>query len=225
MAPGALGGVDDAAEPEGAPRDAATPAGSYNPLRYWARPLILAGLVTVLLGLTWWDQRRIPDRPARPDVLTATPAAGATVSASDPGLVDALSRLRTALGRRDARALANLADPEGLVVAAFGGSVPDSGYGVPTGDAPRFSQDILSGAQLTPLNWRNDGRGRVVVLVDGWRRHPLRLSPNSTLELTPLSGIGLVSRAGTWYWRWLLPDPQGVLGQQARSMVWQEWPR
>jgi hypothetical protein len=193
-----------------------------NPLRYWLRPLILGVLVIILLGLTYWDQQRVPDRPVAPDVLTATPRADGTVSASDPSLTDTLARLRTALQRRDARALSALIDPDGLTVAAFGGIIPETGYNVT--DTARFSQDILSGSQMSLLGWRNDGRGRVIVLSDGWKEKPLRLSANSTLDLTSLSGIGLASRAGTWYVRWLLPDPNGVLAQQARSLVWQPWP-
>jgi hypothetical protein len=201
----------------------AQPAERYNPFSYWLRPLVLAVLVLILLGLTYWDQRRVPDRPARPDVLTATPQAGATVSASDPSLTDTLARLRTALQRRDARGLANLSDPDGLIVAAFGGTLPEAG-GYTVTDTLRFSQDALNGAQLSTLGWRNDGRGRVIVLADGFKTHNLRLSANSTLELTSLAAIGLAPRAGTWYVRWVLPDSTGVLAQQARSLVWQPWP-
>src|SRR5205814_1886561 len=116
---------------------------------YWLRPLILAVLVLILLGLTYWDQRRVPDRPVAPDVLTATPQANGTVSATDPGLTDTMARLRTALQRRDARALANLSDPDGLIVAPFGGAIPDTGASVT--DTYRFSQDALNGAQLRLL--------------------------------------------------------------------------
>src|SRR5439155_7215247 len=140
------------------------------------------------------DQRRVPDRPVAPDVLTATPQASGTVSASDPGLVDTMDRLRTALQRRDARALANLSDPDGLIVAPFGGTIPDTGFKVT--DTYRFSQDALNGAQLQLLGWRNDGRGHVIVLADGWKERPLRLAANDTLNITALTGIGLVSRAG-----------------------------
>jgi hypothetical protein len=199
------------------------PVERYNPLAYWSRPLILGVLVLILLGLTYWDQQRVPTRPARPDVLTATPPAGATVSATDPGLVDALGRLRTALQRRDARALANLSDPDGLIVAAFGGTLPDTG-GTTVTDALRFSQDALNGAQLSVLGWRNDGRGRVVVLADGFRPRTIRVSGGNTVEMTSLAALGLAPRAGTWYVRWVLPDSTGVLAQQARSLVWQPWP-
>ncbi|HEU5318969.1 MAG TPA: hypothetical protein VFX49_22860 [Chloroflexota bacterium] len=183
------------------------------------RPLVLSGLVLVLLGLTLWDSRRVPDRPAPPAVQMATPPAGATVSASDPALLDTLVRLRQALGRRDARALANLADPDGVVVAAYSGGLPESGNN--EGDAFRLAQSALPGASLSILGWRTDARGRVVVLTDGWQRKPLRLTGNATLELTSLTGIGLASRNGLWYWRWLLPDTSGALAQQARSAVWQ----
>jgi hypothetical protein len=191
-------------------------------MQFWIRPLVLGVVVLVLLALTWWDESRIPTRPVRPDVLTATAPAGATVSASDPGLADMLLRLRTALGRRDARAFANLGDPDGLVVATYGGGLPDSGTTVP--DALRFSQEAVAGAQVTMLGWRNDGRGRVIVLTDGWQPKTLKLGANGTLDLTSLAAIGLVSRAGTWYWHWMLPDTNSVLAQQARSLVWQPLP-
>lgn len=191
-------------------------------LRYWLRPIVLAVIVLVLLGLTLWDERRVPSRPARPTVLTATPLASSPSAEIDPGLTDTMLRLQAALLRRDARALANLAHPDGLIVAAFGGSLPDNGYHV--GDPPRFAAEILAGSQLAVLGWRYDGRGRVILLTDGWPRRPLRLSVNSTLELTSLTALGLAPQSGTWYWRWLLPDAAGVLAQQARTQVWQPWP-
>ncbi|CAA9283142.1 MAG: hypothetical protein AVDCRST_MAG77-4040 [uncultured Chloroflexi bacterium] len=202
------------------PEPAGPPPKRESELRYWMRPLVLSVLVIALLGLTLWDARRVPDRPLPPSVLTATPPAGATVSTSDPGLTDMLTRLRLALSRRDAAALAKLADPEGVVVAAYGGGLPDTGFTVT--DTQRLAQETLAGSQLSLLGWRNDGRGRVIVLADGWARKPLRLSPNSTLELEPLGAIGLAPRNGTWYWRWLLPDSTGTLAQQARSTVWQD---
>jgi hypothetical protein len=182
----------------------------------------LSVLALGLLALTWWDQRRIPDGPAQPNVLTATAPAGATVTGSEPGLIDALSRLRTALQRRDARALASLADSGGVIVAGYGGGLPDGGYTV--GDASRLAQEVLPGAQVAVLRWRSDGRGRVIVLADGWQRRPLRLSGSNVLEMTPLTAMGLAPRGSTWYWRWLLPDDTGTLAQQARSVVWQPLP-
>ena len=176
-------------------------------------------LVLLLLALTWWDSRRVPTQPVPPTVRSATPPAGATVSAADPALVDILTRLRRALGRRDARALANLADPTGVIVAGYGGGLPESGY-VET-DALRLAQTALPGASLSLLAWRTDGRGQVIVLTNGWQRKPLRLSANSTLELTTLSAIGLGQRNGVWYWRWLLPDSTGTLAQQANNTDWQ----
>jgi hypothetical protein len=199
---------------------AATP--SRGGVRFWLRPVLLSVVVLLLLLATLWDERRTPTQPVRPDVLTATVAPGATVSAQDPALTDTLLRLRTALIRRDTRALANLADPGGLTVAAYGGGLPESGYAA--ADATRLSGEVLSGSQVTPLGWRSDGRGRVIVLTDGWARKPLRLGAANLLELTPLSAMGLVPRGGTWYWHWLLPDSTGVLAQQARSLVWQPWP-
>ena len=195
-----------------------------NPFRYWGRSLVLAVLVMLLLALRQWDESRVPTRPVRPDVLVATPVPGATVSAADPSLNDTLLRLRTALTRRDARALANLADPDGLIVAAYGGELPETGYRV--ADPARFSPDILAGAQLTLRGWRSDNRGHVLALTFGWQVKPLRLSPNSTLELNDVTGLGLVNRAGTWYWRWLLPDAgdRRLLSQQAQSLTWQPWP-
>ena len=188
-------------------------------LRFWLRPLVLSGLVVVLLALTWWDARRVPDRPLPPTVQMATPPAGATVSASDPALQDTLVRLGLAMSRRDARAMANLADPEGVVVAAYNGGLPDAGSSET--DTLRLSQNSLPGASLSILGWRTDPRGRVIVLTDGWQIKQLKLSSNSTLELTSLSAIGLSQRNGLWYWHWLLPDTSGVLAQQARSSVWQ----
>ena len=176
-------------------------------------------LVLFLLGLTWWDSRRVPTQPAPPTIRAATPPAGATVSATDPALVDTLTRLRQALSRRDARALANLADPTGVIVAGYGGGLPESGY--VESDAMRLAQTVLPGANLTLLAWRTDSRGQVIVLTNGWQRKPLRLSANSTLELTSLAAVGLAQRSGVWYWRWLLPDTTGALAQQASGAEWQ----
>lgn len=203
----------------GTPGPAEPPEGVIH---FWIRPLLLGAVVLFLLALTYWDQRRVPNSPLRPDVLTATPPSDATVSASDPGLADVLARLRTAVVQRDARRLANLADPSGVVVAAYGGGLPVTG--VAASDTGRLAQDVLGGAQVSMLGWRNDGGGRVIVLSDGWPRKTLRLGPSGTQDLTSLMALGLESRAGTWYWRWLLPDASGVLAQQARSLTWQPWP-
>ncbi|MBI3970981.1 MAG: hypothetical protein HY332_06800 [Chloroflexi bacterium] len=213
-----------AAAPHAPPEPSALKAPSENPFRYWLRPLILAILVIVLLFLRRWDERRVPDRPARPTVQLATPVAGSAVSAADPALVDALHRLRTALQRNDARALSNLADPEGIIAAGYDGDVPESGYVVR--DTSRLSQEILAGGRVSIVGWRSDGRGRVIVLAVGWPAKPLRLSANNTLGLTDVAALGLVSRGGTWYWRWLLPDvsERRILADQARNRVWQPLP-
>jgi hypothetical protein len=201
---------------------ASSAAQAQSELVYWLRPLILGVLVVILLGLTYWDQRRMPDRPLPPDVLLATPPASGTVSVADPALAAELGQLRNVLQRRDARRLASQFDPDGVIVAPYGGNLPDGGYTVTNG--PQFSQEILSGAQMSLLGWRNDGRGHVVVLADGFQEKPLRLSANGTLDLTSLVAIGLTSHGGTWYVRWFLPDPNSVLAQQARSLPWQPWP-
>ncbi|MGI8422795.1 MAG: hypothetical protein ACR2NO_01535 [Chloroflexota bacterium] len=206
-----------ALELDGAPE--AEPIQRERELRFWLRPLVMSGLVLALLALTWWDSRRVPTRPAPPTVQTATPPAGATVSTTDPALMDTLTRLRQALGRRDARALANLADPSGIIVAGYGGGLPENGY--IEADALRLAQAALTGGNLSILGWRTDARGQVIVLTDGWQRKPLRMSGNSTLELTSLSAVGLTLRNGVWYWRWMLPDSTGALTQQARGAVWQ----
>jgi hypothetical protein len=215
---GEFGANDAGGEPAIAPE----PADQAPWYRFWLRPLVLAVLASILLGLTYWDSRRVPTRPARPNVLIATPQAGAPHASPDPALTDTLVRLRLALSRRDSRALASLADPDGVVVAAYSGGLPDSGYS--TADPQRLAQEVLQGGQIVVLGWREDGRGRVIVLTDGWVRRPLRLTPNSTLEQTHLAAIGLVSRANVWYWRWLLFDPTGTLSQQARTTTWQPWP-
>jgi hypothetical protein len=205
---------------EAQPDQADTPPSWRDETRYWLRSIVLAVAVLVLAGLSIWDARRVPNRPVPPTVLTATPPAGATVSASDPALRDVLERLRLALGRRDARALANLVDQTGLVAADYGGGLPDSGYVV--SDPLRLCQEVLSGSQVTILGWRSDARGRVVVLTDGWARRPLKLGAGSALEMTPTSALGLTSRAGAWYWHWVMPDGNGTLVQQARSLPWQD---
>jgi hypothetical protein len=214
--------MEPAAPPEA--RSEAEPAPelsqSESELRFWLRPLAMSVLVLVLLALTWWDSRRVPTRPAPPTVQFATPPAGATVSATDPAIVDILARLRQALSRRDARALANLADPSGVIVAGYQGTLPDTGGYLET-DSFRLAQAVLPGASLAVLGWRSDPRGQVTVLTDGWQRRPLRLSANSTLELTSLAAVGLGQRGGVWYWRWLLPDPNGTLAQQASGAGWQ----
>ena len=221
--------MEPAAPPEARSDTPATPTAAEaaqepavqheSELRFWLRPLVMSVLVVILLALTWWDSRRVPTQPAPPNVQTATPAAGAPGSAIDPALLDTLTRLRQALARRDSRALANLADPNGVIVAGYGGALPESGY--VESDALRLAQSALPGGSITVLGWRTDPRGQVTVLTNGWQRRPLRLSANSALELSSLSAVGLGQRGGVWYWRWLLPDPNGTLAQQASSAVWQ----
>ena len=220
--PAAPAGENGAVPAGVAPSPAPDKSASGGGWRYWVRPIVLA-VVAALLGIaTLWDQQRIPDTPPPPDVRLATPAPGAAATLEDATLTDTLLRLRAALSKRDARALSGLADPEGLVVAAYGGGLPDGGYNA--SNAAQLSQEVLSGSNVKVLGWRNDGRGRIIVLTEGWKRRPLHMSVNSTLEQTSLAAIGLVQRNGTWYWHWLLPDPASTLDQQARSMVWQPWP-
>ncbi|HET7770555.1 MAG TPA: hypothetical protein VFN74_17400 [Chloroflexota bacterium] len=197
-----------------------TPTPPESELRFWLRPLVMSVFVVILLALTWWDSRRVPTRPAPPTVQFATPPAGATVSSTDPALLDTLTRLRQALSRRDARGLANLADPAGVIIAGYQGALPETG-GFIESDAFRLAQAVLPGSSITVLGWRTDPRGQVIVLTNGWQRRALRLSANSTLELTSLTAVGLGQRSGVWYWRWLLPDPNGTLAQQASAAGWQ----
>ncbi|MGH2352295.1 MAG: hypothetical protein ACRDJN_11865 [Chloroflexota bacterium] len=198
-------------------------------LRYWRRPLILAGMVLILLALSWWEDSRRPTRPVRPDVRLATPAPGASALATDPALMETLARLGNTLARRDAEALADLMHPDGVLVTSYGGGLPDLGYAATVTELASFSRDVLDGAQLSLLGWRRNGRGHVVVLSDGWQRQPLQPSGAaargaSALELTPLCAIGLDSKDGSWHVRWLLPDTSGVLARQARTLVWQPMP-
>ena len=208
--------------PPAAPAAPPIQAPAEHPLRFWLRPLLLAILALILAALTWWDQRRIPVRPVRPQVLTATPVAGTPAAGTDPALTDTLVWLRDALVRRDARALVRLADPNGIRVAAYSGGIPDDAPAVL--EVSRLAEEALSGSQVTALSWRVDGRGRVIALTEGWRRKPLHLGGAPPFELTPLAAVGLVQKGERWYWTWLLPDTSGALAQQARSMVWQPWP-
>jgi hypothetical protein len=184
--------------------------------------LLLAVLVLVLLGLNWWEERRVADRPAPPDVTLAAPGAGTAVVGADAQLMETLLRLQTTLSRGDSRALAGMAHSQGLVLASFGGGLPERGYTVT--DVPKLAQDALSGGRVAVHGWRTDGQGRVIVLTDGWRHRLIRFGSADSLELTPLAALGLSSENGRWYWRWLLPDTSGVLAQQARTMVWNPWP-
>lgn len=198
-----------------------TESGAEN-WRYWVRPLLLGVLVVALLALNWWDDRRVPDRPAPPDVTLGAPGAGAAVTGADARLTEALLRLQSALSRGDARTLAGLAHPQGLVLAAFGGGLPERGYAV--SDATKLSQDALSGGRVAVHGWRTDGQGRVIVLTDGWKHRLVRFGSADSLELTSLAALGFTSEDSRWYWRWLMPDTSGVLAQQAKSMVWNPWP-
>jgi hypothetical protein len=65
--------------PPQAPVVPAAPAPQTAPggLRYWRRSVVLALVVIVLLFLSWWDERRLPDEPVGPGASLSTPL-GAT---------------------------------------------------------------------------------------------------------------------------------------------------
>ena len=162
----------------------------------------------------------IPDRPASPVITLATPAPNATPL--DAGMADALRRVRTALIAHDIVTLTGMVDPDGLVVGPYSGGIPDSGYPIP--ETRSFLSNVMTDARLVTPGWRTDSRGRIFLLVDGWRTRPLSLSPNSTLELTPLVALVMQVRNGIWSIRWFLIDATGILTQQARNVTWQAVP-
>lgn len=197
--------------------DGSGPAGG---VAYWQRVITFLAVVLFLGALTIWEQQTIPDRPAKPVITIATPVSGATPP--DVRLVSTLLRARSVLDKRNARDFAAMWDPNGIVVAAYTGGVPETGYTVP--DVPGFVSNILTDARLSLLGWRLDNRGRVIVLTNGWHTRPLRLSINSTLELTPLVALVFQVKDADWVLRWFLIDATGLLTQQARSMSWQPMP-
>ena len=80
--------AEPASEPASSPAPPRPPAapvapGAVSPqtapggLRYWRRSLVLAVVVAVLLILSWWDERRLPDEPVGPSTALSTPL-GAT---------------------------------------------------------------------------------------------------------------------------------------------------
>lgn len=204
-------------EPYGGSSDAGIQVGLFA---YWRRVLTLLGVVLFLGALTVWEQQLIPDRPAKPVITLATPAPAATPP--DQRLVSTLLRAKLVLDKRNARDFTALWDPNGLVVAAYSGGIPETGYTVP--DVPAFATNVLTDARLSMLGWRLDNRGRVIVLTDGWHTRPLRLSANSTLELTPLVALVFQFKDTDWTLRWFLIDATGLLTQQARSIAWQPIP-
>ncbi|MSQ43162.1 MAG: hypothetical protein EXR45_02990 [Chloroflexi bacterium] len=204
-------------EAYGEASDASIPVGVFA---YWRRVITLLGVVLFLGALTVWEQQSIPDRPAKPVITIATPAPGATPP--DSRLVSTLLRTQSVLDKRNARDFTAMWDPNGLVVAAYSGGIPETGYTVP--DVPGFVTNVLTDARLLMLGWRLDNRGRVILLTDGWHTRPLRLSANSTLELTPLVALVFQVRDGDWALRWFLIDATGLLTQQARSIAWQPIP-
>ena len=189
-------------------------------IAFWRRSIILGGVVAALGGLTLWEHSTIPDRPASPVITVATPAPNATPL--DPGMADALRKVRTALVAHDVVSLAGMVDPDGLVVGPYAGGIPESGYPIP--ETKSFLSNVMTDARLVTPGWRTDPRGRIFLLVDGWRTRPLSLSPNSTLELTPLVAIVMQARNGVWAIRWFLIDATGILTQQARNVTWQAVP-
>jgi hypothetical protein len=189
-------------------------------LAFWRRSIILGSIVAALGGLTVWEHNTIPDRPARPVITVATPAPNATPL--DTGMADALRKVRTALVAHDTVTLAGMVDPDGLVVGPYAGGIPESGYPIP--EAKSFLSNVMTDARLVTPGWRTDPRGRIFLLVDGWRTRPLSLSPNSTLELTPLAAMVMQVRNGVWTIRWFLIDATGILTQQARNVTWQGVP-
>jgi len=204
-------------EPLGDTGDANSPVGV---LAYWRRVITLLAVVLLLGALTVWEQQTIPDRPAKPVITIATPAPGATPP--DARLISTLVRTRSVLDKRNAKDFAAMLDSNGVVVAAYSGGIPETGYTVP--DVPGFVSNVLTDARLSLLGWRLDNRGRVIVLTDGWHTRPLRLSVNSTLELTPLVALVFQVKDAEWALRWFLIDATGLLTQQARSLAWQPIP-
>lgn len=189
-------------------------------LAFWRRSLLLGGLVAILGALTLWERSTVPDKPASPVVTIATAVPGAPPLEAPTSA--ALRRVRSGLSSNDPDALSKFVDVDGLIVAPFTGGVPESGYAIP--DPLAFLKDTMAGSRPAGLGWRTDSRGRILVLTEGWRGRPLRLSPNSTLELSPLVCLVLQSRNGEWSLRWLLIDATGTLTQQARSLTWQAIP-
>ena len=189
-------------------------------IAFWRRSIILGGVVSALGGLTLWEHSMIPDRPASPVITLATPAPNATPL--DAGMAEALRRVRTALIAHDIVTLTGMVDPDGLVVGPYSGGIPDSGYPIP--ETRSFLSNVMTDARLVTPGWRTDSRGRIFLLVDGWRTRPLSLSPNSTLELTPLVALVMQVRNGIWSIRWFLIDATGILTQQARNVTWQAVP-
>jgi hypothetical protein len=187
---------------------------------YWRKSIILGAIVAALASLTLWEYSTIPKRPASPVITVATPAPNATPL--DVGMSEALRRVRLALVAHDVVSLARMIDTDGLVVGPYSGGIPESGYPIP--ETKSFLSNVMTDARLATLGWRTDSRGRVFLLVDGWRTRPLSLSPNSTLELTPLAVMVMQSRNGAWAIRWFLIDATGILTQQARNMTWQAVP-
>ena len=204
-------------EPYGQSSDSGIPVGLFA---YWHRVVTLLGVVLFLGALTVWEQQIVPDRPAKPVITLATPAPAATPP--DPRLVSTLLRTKSVLDKRNSRDFTALWDPNGLVVAAYSGGIPETGYTVP--DVAAFATNVLTDARLSMLGWRLDNRGRVIVLTDGWHTRPLRLSANSTLELTPLVALVFQVKEADWALRWFLIDATGLLTQQARSIAWQPIP-
>ena len=189
-------------------------------MAFWRRSIVLGGVVAALGGLTLWEHSTIPDRPASPVITVATPAPNATPL--DPGMADALRKVRTALVAHDVVTVSGMVDPDGLVVGPYAGGIPESGYPIP--ETKSFLSNVMTDARLVTPGWRTDPRGRIFLLVDGWRTRPLSLSPNSTLELTPLVAIVMHARNGVWAIRWFLIDATGILTQQARNVTWQAVP-
>ena len=212
--------LPDAGEPVVPPDEGFT----RRELAYWGRTLALGIAAATVYGLSRWVDQRIPLVPRLPaNVRLASPtdAAGTPV---DPALATALTQLSTGLARLDVERVARLAAPSGVQVASYTGLLPE--LQAPRRNPQPLLRQLFVGTDAQPrvLGWHRIQEQLVLVLTDGWQQQSIPGDSRTALESTPLMAFWLTAGNGQWSWQALAPDPDGLLAQQARQIVWQPMP-
>ena len=161
------------------------------------------------------------------DVVAVIDRSGSMSGQPLASVIDATNLLVRLLGPNDRIAVVTFDDQVDMVMPLAHhepARAADVLSRVHAGGSTNLSGGWLKGLEILSAHGRPEAMKRVIVLTDGWHTRPLRLSVNSTLELTPLVALVFQVKDAEWALRWFLIDATGLLTQQARSLAWQPIP-